>query len=61
MTIAQVSEKYGLTQDTLRFYERVGMIPPVNRNKSGIRLALKATAAGWSFLNVCAARACRLK
>ena len=37
MTIAQVSEKYGLTQDTLRFYERVGMIPPVNRTKSGIR------------------------
>jgi len=23
--------------DTLRYYERVGLIPPVNRNESGIR------------------------
>jgi DNA-binding transcriptional MerR regulator len=37
MTIAQVSKKYGITADTLRYYERVGLIPRVNRNKSGIR------------------------
>lgn len=37
MKIAEVSEKYGITTDTLRFYERVGLIPPVNRNGSGIR------------------------
>lgn len=37
MTIAQVSQKYGLSQDTLRYYERIGLIPPVPRNKSGIR------------------------
>lgn len=37
MTIAEVSERYGLSQDTLRYYERIGLIPPVNRNKSGIR------------------------
>lgn len=37
MLIAEASEKYGLTQDTLRYYERMGLIPPVNRNKSGIR------------------------
>ena len=37
MTIAEVSEKYGLTADTLRYYERIGLIPPVHRNKSGIR------------------------
>ena len=36
MTIAEVGRKYGLTQDTLRYYERVGLIPFVNR-KSGIR------------------------
>lgn len=29
MTIAQVSQKYGLSQDTLRYYERIGIIPPV--------------------------------
>lgn len=37
MTIKDVSEKYGITQDTLRYYERVGMIPPVNRTSGGIR------------------------
>ncbi|MEZ0537935.1 MerR family transcriptional regulator [Caldicellulosiruptoraceae bacterium PP1] len=37
MTIAEVSEKYGISQDTLRYYERIGLIPHVNRNKSGIR------------------------
>ncbi|MDE6088270.1 MAG: MerR family transcriptional regulator, partial [Oscillospiraceae bacterium] len=37
MTIKEVSEKYDISQDTLRYYERVGMIPPVNRTASGIR------------------------
>ena len=37
MKIAQVSEKYGLSVDTLRYYERVGLIPPVHRNDGGIR------------------------
>lgn len=37
MTITEVSKKYGLSADTLRYYERIGLIPPVNRNKSGIR------------------------
>ncbi|MFE5319414.1 MerR family transcriptional regulator [Paenibacillus sp. NPDC056579] len=36
-TIAEVSERFGLSQDTLRYYERIGLIPPVNRNKNGIR------------------------
>lgn len=37
MTIAEVSKQYDLSQDTLRYYERIGLIPGVNRNKSGIR------------------------
>lgn len=37
MTIAEVSRKYELSADTLRYYERVGLIPKVNRNKNGIR------------------------
>lgn len=37
MTIAEVSKKYELTADTLRYYERVGLLPRVHRNKSGIR------------------------
>jgi DNA-binding transcriptional MerR regulator len=37
MKIAEVSERYGLSSDTLRYYERIGLIPPVNRNGGGIR------------------------
>ena len=31
LTIKEVSEKYGISQDTLRYYERIGLIPPVPR------------------------------
>lgn len=37
MIIKEVSEQYGISQDTLRYYERVGMIPPVTRTVGGIR------------------------
>ncbi|MBR5925852.1 MAG: MerR family transcriptional regulator [Firmicutes bacterium] len=37
MTIKEICEKYNLTADTLRYYERVGVIPTVNRTKGGIR------------------------
>lgn len=37
MTIKQVCQRYGLTPDTLRYYEKIGVIPPVHRSASGIR------------------------
>ena len=37
MTIAEVSKKYNLTQDTIRYYERIGLLPEISRTKSGIR------------------------
>ena len=37
MKIAEVSEQYNISSDTLRYYERVGLIQPVNRKESGIR------------------------
>jgi DNA-binding transcriptional MerR regulator len=37
MKIAEVSERYVISCDTLRYYERIGLIQPVNRNSSGIR------------------------
>ena len=37
MKIAEVSERYAISLDTLRYYERIGLIQPVNRNASGIR------------------------
>jgi len=37
MRIAEAGQKFDITVDTLRYYERIGLIPPVNRNASGIR------------------------
>ena len=37
MTISEVSKKYDISSDTLRYYERIGLIPYLTRNKSGIR------------------------
>lgn len=37
MTIKEVCEKFDITPDTLRYYERVGVIPEVHRTKGGIR------------------------
>lgn len=37
MTIAEVAKKYGLTADTLRYYERLGLLPNVRRTSGGIR------------------------
>jgi len=37
MRISEVSDQCDISADTLRYYERVGLIPTVNRNKSGIR------------------------
>lgn len=37
MTIKEVSIKYEISADTLRYYERIGLIPTVNRKDNGIR------------------------
>ncbi len=37
MNISQVSQKYGISIDTLRYYEKEGLLPRVHRNESGIR------------------------
>lgn len=37
MKVSEVSKNYGLTVDTLRYYERIGLISNVPRDKSGIR------------------------
>lgn len=37
MTIAEVCARFDLTQDTLRYYEKIGLIPSIQRKSSGIR------------------------
>lgn len=52
MTIAEVSKKYDIPQDTLRYYERVGMIPTVTRTAGGIR-DYQASDLSWVELAKC--------
>lgn len=52
MTIKEVSEKYDISQDTLRYYERMGMIPKVNRTAGGIR-DYQESDLGWVELAIC--------
>lgn len=56
MFIKEVSEKYNISQDTLRYYERVGMIPPVTRTSRGIRDYQKEDL-DWVELAFCMRRA----
>jgi DNA-binding transcriptional MerR regulator len=37
MRISEVSQQCGISADTLRYYERIGLLPPVDRNDGGIR------------------------
>lgn len=37
MKISEVSKKFGISADTLCYYERIGLIPPVGRDEQGIR------------------------
>ncbi|HSP47196.1 MAG TPA: MerR family transcriptional regulator [Clostridiaceae bacterium] len=37
MTIAEVSKRFNISPDTLRYYERIGLIPEVNRTSGGMR------------------------
>lgn len=37
MLIAEVCKKYDLTADTIRYYERIGLIPTIPRTENGIR------------------------
>ena len=46
MTISEVSKKYNITADTIRYYEKEGLIPAVPRDKNGIR-DFDENSCGW--------------
>ena len=50
MRIAEVVEEYGLSADTLRYYERIGLLRPVRRNASGVRDYGEEDCARISFV-----------
>ena len=46
MTISEGIKKYNITADTIRYYEKEGLIPTVPRNKNGIR-DFDENSCGW--------------
>lgn len=50
MRIAEVSKKYDISADTLRYYERIGLLEHVRRNESGIRDYSDADCARIQFI-----------
>ena len=52
MTIAETAKKYDISADTLRYYERIGLIPPVPRTRSGIR-DYDESSCGWVEFTKC--------
>jgi DNA-binding transcriptional MerR regulator len=52
MTIAEVSKRFDISQDTLRYYERIGLIPAVKRTSSGNR-DYTEESCGWIELAKC--------
>ena len=50
MTIAEVGKKYDITPDTLRYYERIGLLAKVPRNNSGIRNYDEASCKRIEFI-----------
>ena len=52
MTIAEVSRKYDISADTLRYYERNCLIPPVPRTRGGLR-DYGEESCGWIQLMKC--------
>lgn len=52
MTIKEVSERYDISQDTLRYYERSGLIPAVTRTSGGIR-NYQESDLGWVENAIC--------
>lgn len=52
MTIKEVCTRFGVSADTLRYYERVGVIPAVARTEGGIR-SYTDEDIGWIENAVC--------
>ena len=56
MTITEVNKKYGVSADTLRYYERIGLLPPVPRSRGGVR-NYDEDACRWVELMLCMRKA----
>lgn len=50
LTVQQVAQETGLSEHTLRYYERVGLIPPIHRAPNGHRRYTKEDVGWFNFV-----------
>ncbi|MDR2192121.1 MAG: MerR family transcriptional regulator [Endomicrobium sp.] len=51
-TISEIAQKYGLTAHTLRYYDKEGLLPFVERTESGAR-SFKESDFEWLAIIIC--------
>jgi DNA-binding transcriptional MerR regulator len=49
-TVSSLAEQVGLSADTVRYYERVGLVPTPERSAAGYRLYEESTARRLRFI-----------
>lgn len=50
MRIAEVAQQFDITPDTLRYYERIGLLPRIKRTASGVRDYSEADCGRIEFI-----------
>ncbi|GGE33394.1 stress response transcriptional regulator NmlR [Streptococcus himalayensis] len=50
MNIKKASELSGLSRDTIRYYEKIGLIPPIRRTSAGVRDFSEQDLAALEFV-----------
>lgn len=51
LTIGQVSQRTGLSIDTIRYYEKIGLLPEIQRSDSGLRQFQERDVAILGFIH----------
>jgi DNA-binding transcriptional MerR regulator len=61
MTISKLAGQAGVTPDTLRYYQKIGLLPPPKRTEAGYRLFNEASLGRLSFIKTAQSLGLRLK
>ena len=50
MTVSELGRRTGTTPDTIRYYERIGLLPDVARSRAGYRLFTNSDVERMAFI-----------
>ena len=61
MTVSDLASQVGLSPDTVRYYEKIGLLPPPARTESGYRLFEQTSVGRLEFIKTAQSLGLRLK